>query len=447
MSRLRVSLISAGLVVATATLALNVHAQPPGGRAGRNQRGNQRGSGGPGNWSGPAGQETGLIGLAQNEVVQKELNVNDKQKSQLTRLTDDQNTKRKQAFEQVNKQQNMARQQIAQQAQAQAFAQQIDPSLDARGSGAGNPLVGALNQRGYVPPTFGGRVPMNDPIAAQQQAQLQARMANNELRAESRQLMMMATRQLQMQTQQQLGKILDRNQMRRLRQIELQMDAPFTVLDPEVAEHIELGDDQAMEIQPIMAQASAAKRQTINRIRNLMSSFMRTQTQNNKNSNNRRNNQRGATTKGNATKGAQKNQAPAAPSIDQEALKKYMDRPEVKAQLAQALQAQERVRSLSYAEVSKILDRRQMSSFQKLLGDPFDVDALEIAMAAGPLGPAFAEAISAQQAKAEKEQAKSEKEQAKPAGNAQPAAPANEATKSTSKSATSKRQRRGAGGQ
>ncbi len=177
MSRIRVTLVMAGLVVAFATLALTSSAQQqPGGRGGggggggRGQRGGGPGGGGFGGpgFGGPGGN---LVMLANNEAVQKELKLTDRQKALVKKVADDSNTKRRDVFGELRKQTDAAKAQAIQQAQAQAAAgQQVDPSLDARGAGVGNPLVSALNQRGGPPQIYGGQMLNNNNPAAQQQA-------------------------------------------------------------------------------------------------------------------------------------------------------------------------------------------------------------------------------------------------------------------------------------
>ena len=192
MFRIRITLVTA-LVVALAAVAINSQAQPPaGGQAGgRGQRG-----GGPGggrearwrawrarSWGGPGGPGGNLIALADNEAVAKELKLTDRQKAKVKQISDDQNKKRTEVFQQLRQQTDIATQQAAQEAQAEALQGgqgQIDPSVDARGSGAGNGLAGALNSRGYQPQVYGGRIQGQgqvDPAQQQQAAQFQGRQA------------------------------------------------------------------------------------------------------------------------------------------------------------------------------------------------------------------------------------------------------------------------------
>ena len=156
MFRIRITLVTA-LVVALAAVAINSQAQPPagGGGGGRRKRGGGGGpggaGGGPGGWGGPGGPGGpggNLIALAGNEAVAKELKLTDRQKAKVKQISDDQNKKRGEVFQQLRQQTDKASGQAAQQAQASAQGGQgqIDPSVDARGSGAGNAPGRGLEQ-------------------------------------------------------------------------------------------------------------------------------------------------------------------------------------------------------------------------------------------------------------------------------------------------------------
>ena len=274
MSRIRITLVTA-LVVALAAAAINSQAQPPpGGRGGgRGQRGGGPG-GGPGGWGGPGGN---LIMLAGNEAVAKELKLTDRQKAKVKQISDDQNKKRGEVFQQIRQQADMAKAQAAQQAQAEALqAPQIDPSVDARGSGAGNALAGALNSRGYLPPIYGGRLQEGqiDPAQQQQAAQLQGQQAANAVQAQGFQMMREAMQELQQASEGELARVLDKNQVKRLKEIQLQVEGPAAVLRDDVAEKLEINEEQHAEIQTILNEANTARRQIMQKNFQLVRSLM-----------------------------------------------------------------------------------------------------------------------------------------------------------------------------
>ena len=61
-----------------------------------------------------------------------------------------------------------------------------------------------------------------------------------------------------------------------------------------------------------------------------------------------------------------------------------MEQPEVKSKMEQMRKQQDQIRDQSYAQVYKVLDRRQSSAFKKMLGKPFDVDSITNGFFRGP---------------------------------------------------------------
>jgi hypothetical protein len=57
-------------------------------------------------------------------------------------------------------------------------------------------------------------------------------------------------------------------------------------------------------------------------------------------------------------------------------MKKFMEKPEVKSKMDEFRTAQEQQRQREYAMVYKVLDRRQVSTFKKMLGKPFDLESV-----------------------------------------------------------------------
>ncbi len=277
MFRIRITLVTA-LVVALAAVAISSQAQqPPGGRGGggggggRGQRGGgggpgggPGGPGGPGGFGGPGGS---LIMLAGNEAVAKELKLTDRQKAKVKQISDDQTKKSGEVFQQLRQQTDRAKAQAEALAQAQALQGgqgQIDPSVDARGAGAGNPLAGALNQRGYQPQVYGGRVQGGgqvDPAQQQQAARFQGRRAGNAVQQQGWQMMREAMQELQQASESALASVLDRNQVKRLKEIQLQVQGPSAVLRDDVAEKLEINEEQHAQIQEILTDANTQRRE------------------------------------------------------------------------------------------------------------------------------------------------------------------------------------------
>ena len=399
MLRIRITPMIA-LVFGLAAVAINSQAQPPPGgqRGGRGQRG-----------GGPDGPDSNLIALAGNDAVQKELKLTDRQKAKVKQISDDQNKKRDEVFQQLRQQTDMAKAQAAQQAQAEALqGGQIDPSVDARGSGAGNALAGALNSRGYQPQVYGGRVQGGqvDPALQQQAAQFQGQQAANAVQAQGFQLMREAMQELQQESEGNLAKVLDKNQVKRLKEIQLQVEGPAAVIREDVAEKLEITEEQHAEIQTILTEANTARRQIMQKNFQFMRSLMPNQPADGNPPAADGQPDPNAPADADATAGgAQGGQADQPGQAGQpgqggrggrggrggangqnrggfnrEAMQKAMEQPEVKAKVdearKEAQKEQSQLRDREYAMVYKAMDRRQVSMFKKMLGKPFDVESI-----------------------------------------------------------------------
>src|SRR5208337_2605444 len=62
--------------------------------------------------------------------------------------------------------------------------------------------------------------------------------------------------------------------------------------------------------------------------------------------------------------------------LDPEAMRTVMEQPEVKAKMVESLKEHHRIRDRQYTMIYKAMDRRQVATFKKMLGKPFDVDSL-----------------------------------------------------------------------
>jgi len=402
--------------------------------------------------------------LAGNDAVQKELKLSDKQKAQVKKISEESNTRRQTVFQNLRQQADAAKNQAAQEAQAEgADGQQIDPSLAARGSGAGNPLINSLNSRGYQPPIYGGQQ-LEDPAAAQQ-AQAQAR--GNAAQAQGWEMMRTAMERLQNESERELGRALDKNQAKRLKEIQLQVEGPFAVLRPEITEKLELGEEQVAQIHEIQNESNQARRQAMAAGRNVFAGFRKNQQGNNNqaaanpadpnapagqaqngnngngngNGNGRGRNGRGGNANG---RGGPGGGGPGGRgNFDPEAMRKYMEQPEVKSQMEQMRKQQDQIRDQSYAQVYKVLDRRQSSAFKKMLGKPFDVDSITNGFFRGPgqRGPGGGAGAAAKSDTAKADNAEAADTQAKDSDQAAKSRPA------TGQRRQSLRERRGLGQQ
>src|ERR1700733_10174040 len=90
MSRLRLTFMTAAMLLALAALTLNSLAQPPGGGGGGGGGGRGGFGGGRGGFGGPGGGFGGgsLLELASNAAVQEDLKLKDTQKAKIKNLSD-----------------------------------------------------------------------------------------------------------------------------------------------------------------------------------------------------------------------------------------------------------------------------------------------------------------------------------------------------------------------
>ena len=201
-----------------------------------------------------------------------------------------------------------------------------------------------------------------------------------------------AMQQLQNQFDGELARVLDKNQFKRLKEIQLQVQGPPAVLRDDVAERLEITEEQHAEIQEVLNQANQARRELMR----TQMQFMRSQMPNQPADPNAP--AAGAQTDPNAAAtppAAQNGQAQAQggrggrgnrgggangqnnrPRFDPAAWQKVMEQPEVKAKVDETRKAETQLRNQEYAQVYKAMDRRQVSLFKKMLGKAFDVDSI-----------------------------------------------------------------------
>ena len=268
MSRLRITLMTAATLLALVALTFNSLAQPPG--RGGGGGGGRGGFGGPGGgFGGPGGG--GLLMLAMNPAVQEDLKLKDAQKAKIKSLSDKYNAQMQELRGQMGgpggfggpggpgggpqgKGQGRGGQNGGggQNGQPGGFAggggagQAQDPN--AQGGGRGNRgNRGNRNQNGQG-------IPEDPQVAAERQQRFaMAREAMTELRqvAESS-----------------LGKILDKTQVNRLKQISLQLEGTGAVVcqnsshpHGDIMDRLQLDEAQVAMIQEALTESRNAGRE------------------------------------------------------------------------------------------------------------------------------------------------------------------------------------------
>jgi len=180
-----------------------------------------------------------------------------------------------------------------------------------------------------------------------------------------------------------LAKILDAKQMKRVREIGLQMEGPFAILhNQELAQKLGVTEEQYAEIQDVEQQANEKGRAIGQQMRTVMEKVRASMPQPPQNENQDDN---GRGRRGN---------------FDREAFRKAMEDPEVKAATDKIGQQQAALRDQNFSRVFKALDRGQSSKYKQMLGDKFDTEGMIRGMFAGgppggPGGPAAPNAAPA----------------------------------------------------
>jgi hypothetical protein len=390
MSRLRMTFMTAAMLLALAALTLNSLAQPPaggggGGGGGRGGFGGGRGGfGGPGGgFGGPGGGS--LLQLASNPAVQEDLKLKDKQKAQIKSLNDKYNAQTQEMRTQFGmggpggpggpggaQGKGQGRGGNGGQAGGGGGAgdggQVQDPDAQA-GGGGGRGNRGNRNRNGQ------GGVPEDPAVVEQRNQQRQmAREAMNELRqtAEST-----------------LGKILDKTQVSRLKQISLQLEGNQAILcrnethpHGDMLDKLQIDEAQVAMMQEVMDEGRNAERATRkSRGEAMKNAFARLNPnganggQNNGGNGNGGgggNANGGGGNNGNGNNGRNGGGRGGRGNFDPEAMRKVMESPEMKAQMDEFQSQEEKLTAQMTNAILKVMSPRQRTTFKKMLGAPFD---------------------------------------------------------------------------
>jgi len=205
-----------------------------------------------------------------------------------------------------------------------------------------------------------GNRPQMDPEKAQQFAVLRETM--NEIRQTGEQA---------------LAKILDKGQISRLKQIELQLAGPGVVFREDMIEKLNINEDQLGMLQELRIEQRQAQQANRKSQRDFFTALRNQQNRGQDNPGQDGGNGGNGQNGGNGAQGKNRQR------FDPEAMKKFMESPEVKAQMDQSRAQDQKLENLYYAAVSKILYPRQRTALKKMLGAPFDRSQLAMG---GPWG-------------------------------------------------------------
>jgi hypothetical protein len=404
MSRLKITLMTAAMMLALAALTLNSLAQPPGrgggGGGGGGFGGGRGGFGGPG--GGPGGGMS-LLQLASNAAVQEDLKLKDAQKAKIKSLNDKYDVQRRELGNQMGfggpggpgggaqgkgqgRGGNGGNGQVAANGQGGGGGGGQGQDPNAPGGGFGGGGGGGQGQDPNAPGGGGGGrgnrgnrgqnggVPEDPAVVEQRNQQRQmAREAMNELRQTA---------------ETSLGKILDKSQVTRLKQIQLQLEMPMVVLREDMVEKLQVDEAQYAMIQEARTEnrtASGAVRKSRGAIMKTAFSRINPNAANGGANNGGNanggggNNGNGNNANGNNGRGGGR----GGRNFDPEAMRKVMDDPEVKAQMEQIQSQEEKLTAQLTNAIYKILGPRQRTMLKKMLGAPFDISQLR---GGGPFG-------------------------------------------------------------
>lgn len=209
-----------------------------------------------------------------------------------------------------------------------------------------------------------------------------------------------ASTQLRNSAEQSLGKILDKKQASRLKQIQLQLEGPWVVLRDDMIEKLNMSEEQVEMLREIRNGQRQKQREVQKNGREAFNAVMqKINPEFGKNGGFGRGNRgnRGNAGGGQNGGGAQNGDQGNRPQFDQAAfqkmrdeMQKMMDNPEVKDQREKQREMEKAVEDESYAIITKNLYPRQRTTLKNMVGAPFDRSVL-----GGPFAGRFGGAAAA----------------------------------------------------
>jgi hypothetical protein len=175
-----------------------------------------------------------------------------------------------------------------------------------------------------------------------------------------------------------ISKIIDRNQLGRVKQIELQLNAPQVVLREDMIEKLQITEEQVEMINEISSEHRNVQRENGRGRRDLMKTAFESLP--NRPDAQAANNGQGGNNGGGGGRGNRGGGGPGGAAWNdpatREAMQKYMERPEVKAKMAEFQTQEEKLQDQFVMAVSRALTKRQLTIYKKMLGAPFDLSKI-----------------------------------------------------------------------
>jgi hypothetical protein len=371
MHRLRITFVTAAIATTLTAFTLTALAQqqPGGVGGGRGGRG--------GFFGGPGGFGPSVLNLVTNPAVEQELKLKEPQKAKIKSLLDAYNEKNRALGERMRTlfpPRNRGQAQVQTPdggGQGNGGGQQggRGPNRNAAAGGQGGQFGGGGpggqfggggggGQFGGGGPggQFGGGGPGGGWGRMQLTPEQQEAMAE----------MQQVRQQLQQSAEQSLAKIIGPAAFTRLKQIQYQQQGPRMLTQPEWSEKFNLDETQVQQIRGLLDESRQAQGNAMRQRFDLMKSALPNQP----NANN------GG---GRGGRGGVNFRDPGV----QEALKEFMEKPEVKSKMEELDNQRQKLDNQLMAAVHRVLDRRQSNAYKKLLGAPFDLSNLR---RGGPFG-------------------------------------------------------------
>jgi hypothetical protein len=234
---------------------------------------------------------------------------------------------------------------------------------------------------------------------------------------EQREQLMATMQQLQKTAEQSLIKIIGTAGYVRIKQIQLQLQGPQALLQDEMKEKLNISEEQEEQLRELIQGSRRARGEQMKAQFDLMKAAMPQPPVN-----------ADANANGNGGNNGRGGRGGNRPNFQdpafQDAMKAYMERPEVKEKMAEFQTQSEKQEALLMAAVHRTLGKAQDKNYRKLLGAPFDLSKIR----GGP-GRGFGRNGAGNQAAATKDSANS-----KPAAGFDEDEPAPKTTTTSTKS-------------
>ncbi len=176
--------------------------------------------------------------------------------------------------------------------------------------------------------------------------------------------------QLRQESDASLSDILNKGQIARLRQIQLQLEGPRALIRPDMIEKLNMDEFTVADIQQALTEERAAQREVGNAQRNFFRDVMKKVQAEDQASGNSTGNQGQAGAAGNNANNANGNRGNRR--FNPELMKKAMAAPEVQERMKSLQGKQDEIRELASRAILGRLSKRQRGIYAKMLGAPFD---------------------------------------------------------------------------